>query len=40
MAVDVNAKILEGAGESEEIVYADLLGEAIGEMRKGIPIYT
>ena len=40
MVVDPNAKILCEAGEKEEVVYAELKGEAIAETRKGIPIYT
>jgi len=40
MAVDPNAKIMCEAGESEEVVYAELKGESIEETRKGIPIYT
>ncbi|KAK0508885.1 hypothetical protein JMJ35_008256 [Cladonia borealis] len=40
MVVDPNAKVLCEAGEKEEVVYAELKGEAIEETRKGIPIYT
>ena len=40
MVVDPNAKVLQEAGENEEIIYADLKGEFIAETRKGIPIYT
>ena len=39
MVVDPSANVLVEAGEKEEIVYADLKGEAIEETRKGIPIY-
>ncbi|MCJ1464455.1 hypothetical protein MMC07_003068 [Pseudocyphellaria aurata] len=39
MVVDPNAEVLVEAGESEEIVYADLSAERIEEVRKGIPIY-
>ncbi|KAF4301684.1 putative nitrilase family protein [Botryosphaeria dothidea] len=40
MVVDPNAEKLVEAGEGEEIVYAELSGERIDEVRKGIPIYT
>ncbi|KXL49770.1 hypothetical protein M433DRAFT_151659 [Acidomyces richmondensis BFW] len=40
MVVDPNAKIMEELDEKEGIVYADLSGERIEEVRKGIPIYT
>lgn len=40
MVVDPNAHVMTEAGEGEEIVYAELKGEAIEETRKGIPIYT
>lgn len=40
MVVDPNAHVMTEAGEDEEIVYAELKGEAIEEIRKGIPIYT
>lgn len=40
MVVDPNAEKLVEAGEGEEIVYAELSGERIEEVRKGIPIYT
>ncbi|EKG18499.1 hypothetical protein MPH_04301 [Macrophomina phaseolina MS6] len=40
MVVDPNAQKLVEAGEGEEIVYADLTGERIEEVRKNIPIYT
>ncbi len=39
MIVDPNAEVLVEAGEGEEIVYAELKGERIDEVRKGIPIY-
>jgi omega-amidase len=38
MVVDPNAQVLTEAGEGEEIVYAELKGEVIGETRKGIPL--
>ena len=40
MIVDPNAQILAQLEEKEDIVYADLNGERIEEVRKGIPIYT
>ncbi|KAF2150743.1 nitrilase [Myriangium duriaei CBS 260.36] len=40
MIVDPNAEILAQLEEKEDIVYADLNGERIEEVRKGIPIYT
>ncbi|KAF4547123.1 Hydrolase-like protein [Elsinoe fawcettii] len=40
MIVDPNAEILSQLEEKEDIVYADLNGERIEEVRKGIPIYT
>lgn len=40
MIVDPNAGILAQLEEKEDIVYADLNGERIEEVRKGIPIYT
>ncbi|KAL1618062.1 Omega-amidase nit3 [Neofusicoccum ribis] len=40
MVVDPNAEKLVEAGEGEEIVYAELTGERIEEVRKGIPITT
>ena len=40
MIVDPNAQILSQLEENEDIVYADLSGERIDEVRKGIPIYT
>ncbi|EPE29359.1 Carbon-nitrogen hydrolase [Glarea lozoyensis ATCC 20868] len=39
LVVDPMAKVLVEAGESEEIVYADLEGGEIDSARKGIPIY-
>ncbi|KAB2576168.1 Nitrilase family protein [Lasiodiplodia theobromae] len=39
MIVDPNAEKLAEAGTDEEIVYAELNGERIEEVRKGIPIY-
>ena len=38
MVVDPNAGVLCEAGEGEEVVYAELRGEAIAETRKGIPL--
>ncbi|KAJ8605412.1 hypothetical protein MRB53_041453 [Persea americana] len=40
MIVDPNAQILAQLDEKEDIVYADLNGDRIEEVRKGIPIYT
>lgn len=40
MVVDPNAEVLEELGEDEGIVYGELKGERIEEVRKGIPIYT
>lgn len=40
MVVDPNAEILCEAGEEEGIVYAELKGERIEEVRKGIPLYS
>lgn len=40
LVVDPNAEVLAEAGEGEEVVYAELSGERIEEVRKGIPIYT
>ena len=40
MVVDPNAAVLEEAGESEEIIYANLKPEEIEETRKGIPLYN
>ncbi|KAF2765471.1 carbon-nitrogen hydrolase [Teratosphaeria nubilosa] len=40
MVVDPNAEIVAQTDEKEGIVYADLKGERIEEVRKGIPIYT
>ena len=40
MIVDPNAEILAQLDEKEDIVYADLNGDRIEEVRKGIPIYT
>lgn len=40
LVVDPMAQVLVEAGESEEIVYADLDGGKIDETRKGIPITT
>lgn len=39
MLVDPMAEVLCEAGESEEIVYAELNGEKIEETRRNIPIY-
>ena len=38
MVVDPNAEVMVEAGEGEEIVYADLEGGRIGEVRRGIPL--
>lgn len=38
MVVDPNAEVMVEAGEREEIVYAELRGERIEEVRKGIPL--
>jgi omega-amidase len=40
MIVDPNATVLEQLDESEGIVVAELTGEKIDEVRKGIPVYT
>ncbi|KAL3422961.1 nitrilase family protein [Phlyctema vagabunda] len=40
LVVDPIAKVITEAGETEEIVYADLDGAKIEETRKGIPIYS
>ncbi|KAK4555918.1 Omega-amidase nit3 [Recurvomyces mirabilis] len=40
MVVDPNAEILGELEEKEDIVYAELNGERIEEVRKGVPIYT
>ena len=40
LVVDPMATVLVEAGESEEIVYAELDGKKIAETRKGIPIYS
>ncbi|KAF2483558.1 carbon-nitrogen hydrolase [Neohortaea acidophila] len=40
MVVDPNAEVLDELGEEEGIVYGELKGERIEEVRKGIPIYT
>ncbi|KAF2100173.1 carbon-nitrogen hydrolase [Rhizodiscina lignyota] len=40
MIVDPNAEILSEAGTGDEMVDAELKGERIEEVRKGIPIYT
>ncbi|KAH8599436.1 carbon-nitrogen hydrolase [Bisporella sp. PMI_857] len=40
LVVDPMAQVLTEAGESEEIVYAELDGAKIDETRKGIPIYS
>ena len=39
MIVDPNAEVMAEAAEGEEIVYADLAGPRIDEVRKGIPLY-
>lgn len=38
MVVDPNAAVMTEAGESEEVVYADLDGNKIEEIRKAIPL--
>ena len=38
MLVDPNAEVKEEAGEREEIIYAELSGDRIDEIRKGIPL--
>ena len=40
MVVDPNAQILSETDEKESIVYADLEGEKIEEVRKGVPLYS
>jgi len=40
MVVDPRAEILSETDEKESVVYAELSGEKIEEIRKGIPIYT
>lgn len=40
LVADPMADVLVEAGETEEIVYAELTGEKIEETRKGIPIYS
>lgn len=40
MVVDPNAEIVAEADEAEEVVYADLDGQRIDEIRKGIPLYS
>ncbi len=40
MVTDPNAHVLVEAGESEEIVYAELEAGKIEETRKGIPLYS
>jgi len=40
LVADPMAQIITEAGETEEIVYADLNGETIEETRKNIPIYS
>ncbi|KAI9728518.1 MAG: hypothetical protein M1834_007656 [Cirrosporium novae-zelandiae] len=40
MVVDASAKVLVEAGETEEIVYTELEGGNIEEVRKGIPVGT
>ena len=40
MIVDPNAEVLDELDEKESIVYADLNGDRIEEVRKGIPLYT
>ena len=40
MVVNPNAEIIAETDEKESIVYADLDGDKIEEIRKGIPIYT
>ena len=38
MVVDPNAEVVVEASEKEEIIYAELTGERIEEIRKGIPL--
>jgi omega-amidase len=40
MIVDPNAQILDQLDENEGIIVAELTGEKIEEVRKGIPVYT
>jgi omega-amidase len=40
MIVDPNAGLMGEAAEGEEIIYGELKGERIEEVRKGIPIYA
>nr|POF17058.1 hydrolase c26a3.11 [Quercus suber] len=40
MVVDPNAEIISQTEEKEDIVYAELHGDKIAEIRKNIPIYT
>nr|POE80065.1 hydrolase c26a3.11 [Quercus suber] len=40
MVVDPNAEVISQTQEKEDIVYAELSGDKIAEIRKGIPIYT
>lgn len=40
LIVDPNAQVLSQLDEKESIVYADLNGERLEEVRKGIPIYS
>lgn len=39
MVVDANGEMREEVGEEEAIVYAELTGERLEEVRKGIPVY-
>lgn len=40
MVADPNGQVIAEAGEAEEIVYGELDGGKIDEIRKGIPLYT
>ena len=40
MVVGPDAAVMCEAGEKEEVLYAELSGEKIEEIRKGIPVYT
>ena len=40
MVVDPNAQVLAEEGEGEGIVYVDLSGDRIEEVRRGIPLYS
>ena len=40
MVVGPDAGVMGEAGEGEEVVFADLKGESLEEIRKGIPVET